>query len=272
MPELPEVQTVVNTLQPLVGQRLGTAQLLQPDILHGESVELGRFVRRRRIRSITRRAKRILIDIGNGRTLMFHLGMTGQLTVKRTAEQLLPHTHLVIKLAGSTEELRFRDVRRFGGVWLLTPETPQVGRGLGPLGPDPLEITLREFRTLMGGKRQVKALLLDQQRLAGMGNIYVDESLFRARIHPLAACSTLDDAQVKTLHRAIRTTLRAAIRAGGSTIRDYRTANGEKGWFQIRHQVYGREGEPCRDCRTPITRIQVAGRSSHVCPQCQSLT
>lgn len=270
MPELPEVQTVVNTLQPLVGRRLGAVRVLRPDVLHGEVEDPAGFLCRRTVRAITRRAKRIVFDLGSGRQMIVHLGMTGHLQIEPSRAALRTHTHLVVA-AGRGSELRFCDPRRFGAVWLLAAGTPRRGRGLGPLGPEPLEVSLAEFRGLLARSRQIKALLLDQRVLAGLGNIYADESLYRAGIHPLARSSDLDDVQVRQLYHSIRRTLRAAIRAGGSSIRDYRDGNGERGWFQQRLQVYGRTGEPCRRCRTLITRMQAAGRSSHLCPNCQAL-
>ncbi len=314
---------MVAALQPLVGRRLGGARVLRGDVVHGEPVEFNKFARGRKIRAIRRQAKRIIFDIGGDRRIQFHLGMTGRLTVCERSRPLLPHTHLRIGIAGSKDELRFHDVRRFGGVWLLNgagdtqqgaagfspresshrndssvcgtsrglkPAAPWSGegfsgiersrglkpaapwnsqRGLGPLGPDALEITLPAFRGLLRRDRQIKALLLDQTAIGGLGNIYVDESLFKAKIHPLTKASALSDDQVQLLRRVMRNTLRAAIKAGGSTINDYRTPNGERGWFQFRHQVYGREGKPCKRCKTSIERIQAAGRSSHICPRCQ---
>ncbi len=301
MPELPEVQTIVTTLQPLVGRCVGTVRVLRGDIVRGEAVEFGKFAKGRKIRAIRRQAKRIIFDLGGERRIQFHLGMTGQLTVCKRSRALPPHTHLRIGIAGTRDELRFRDVRRFGGVWLLNgaeysepraagfsprgslhgeddtlDERPRglkptargqiarrdqradrtrTSRGLGPLGPDALEINLRAFRQLLQRDRQIKALLLDQSAIGGLGNIYVDESLYKARVHPLTKAAELGGEQVKKLHTAMRRTLRSAIRAGGSTISDYRTPNGERGWFQIRHQAYGREGEPCRRCKAPIERI-----------------
>ncbi len=271
MPELPEVQTIVTTLQPLVGRRVGTVRVLRGDIVRGEPVAFDTFAKGRKIRAIRRQAKRIIFDLGGERRIQFHLGMTGQLIVCKCSHPLQKHTHLRIRIAGTKDELRFRDVRRFGGVWLLNGKvaTARNTRGLGPLGPDALAITLREFRHLLRRNRQVKAILLDQTAIGGLGNIYVDESLYKARVHPLTRAAELGGEQVKKLHTAMRRTLHSAIRAGGSTIRDYRTPNGERGWFQTRHQVYGREGQPCRRCKAPIERIQAAGRSSHVCPQCQ---
>ncbi len=269
MPELPEVQTVVTTLQPLSGRRFGRIDVLRDDVVHGEPVQLARFAGRRIIQAITREAKRIIFDLGGDRAMWVHLGMTGQLIVKDKSAPLMPHTHVRWRLAGSTEELRFRDPRRFGGIWLVTPQTPRVGRGLGPIGIDPVTMSARAFIEAADRRRQIKALLLDQQIVAGLGNIYADESLFAARIHPLAVAADLDRPTMTRLHRAIQRTLTRAIAAGGSTISDYRNANGEGGWFQTRHKVYGREGQPCPRCQTPIERIQVAGRSSHVCRHCQ---
>lgn len=271
MPELPEVQTIVRTLQPLVGRRLGRTVVLRRDVVHGEAVDFSAFTQRRTIQAITRRAKRIYIDTGAGRQIMIHLGMTGRLTVSRRGAELAPHTHLRIRLAGGDDELRFCDVRRFGGVWLLGPATPAGGRGLGELGPDPLAMTWPQFRDVLRRRRQIKALLLDQTAIAGLGNIYADESLFAAGIHPQTRASDLGESAGRRLYRAVRRTLQAAIRAGGSTIRDYRDGLGENGWFQLRHRVYGREGRPCRRCRSPIQRLAAAGRSSHVCPACQQL-
>ena len=273
MPELPEVQTIVTTLQPLVGRCVGTVRVLRGDVVRGAPVEFDKFAKGRKIRSITRHAKRIIFDLGGERRIQFHLGMTGQLIVCKRSHALQKHTHLRIGIAGTKDELRFRDVRRFGGVWLLNGDlaTSRSTRGLGPLGPDALEITLREFRHLLRRNRQVKALLLDQTAIGGLGNIYVDESLYKARVHPLTRAAELGAEQVKKLHGAMRRTLHSAIKAGGSTIRDYRTPNGERGWFQTRHQVYGREGQPCRRCKAPIERIQAAGRSSHICPNCQQI-
>lgn len=276
MPELPEVETVVRTLQPLVGRRLGAPRVLRKDVVRGARLDLRSFARGRAIGAIHREAKRIVFELNGGRQIQFHLGMTGQLNVKRRAEPLAAHTHLILPLVGNGEELRFRDVRRFGGVWLVpavkrTDGDSDQGRLFGSVGPDALTVSLRAFGDLLARRRQVKALLLDQQAIAGLGNIYVDESLFKARIHPLTTAALLSNAEIRSLHRAMQCTLRAAIRAGGSTIRDYRSANGEEGWFQYQHQAYGREGRPCRRCRTLIERIQVAGRSSHVCPRCQKV-
>ncbi|MCH8968569.1 MAG: hypothetical protein IIA66_05570 [Planctomycetes bacterium] len=240
---MPEVQTIVTTLQPLVGRCVGSVRVLRGDVVRGEPVDFGKFAKGRKIRAIRRQAKRIIFDLGGERRIQFHLGMTGQLTVCKRSHPLQKHTHLRIGIAGTKDELRFRDVRRFGGVWLLNdwqvddqgaasfslressqgendtlagrsrrlkPAAPWDSRGLGPLGPDALEITLRKFRRLLRRNRQVKALLLDQAAIGGLGNIYVDESLYKARVHPLTRAAELGGEQVRKLHGAMRRTLRWA--------------------------------------------------------------
>jgi formamidopyrimidine-DNA glycosylase len=179
-------------------------------------------------------------------------------------ESLPPHTHLEWQVGPDT--VLFRDPRRFGGIWWLGQDTPADSG----MGPEPL--TLRPAvlaRQLAGTGRAIKVALLDQSLVAGLGNIYVDESLFQAGIHPLSAANTLAIEQVANLNRAIKSTLRRALRHRGSTLRDYRDADGEAGSFQSMHCVYDRAGKPCRKCRTTIERIVLGGRSTHFCPKCQ---
>ncbi len=201
--------------------------------------------------------------------LVFHLGMSGQLIVCDRSEEIEKHTHLRIAIRGTGRELRFRDPRRFGGVWCLTGGTEHVGRRLSELGPEPLELTPARFRELLNRPRQIKALLLDQRVVAGLGNIYCDEALHAAGLHSLAQANGLDRRAADRLLRAIKSTLRRAIRHKGSTMSDYRTADGTNGSFQKYHRAYQREGEPCKSCGTPIERITAAGRSTFLCPACQ---
>ncbi|MCG3137076.1 MAG: Formamidopyrimidine-DNA glycosylase [Phycisphaerae bacterium] len=266
MPELPEVETVVRTLQPLVGRRVEQVRVLQPLIIRSPGA-LPKFLRSQTIRTITRQAKRIIIQLRNPKQLVVHLGMTGRLVVTTAETTVEKHTHVRIGM-GHGEELRLIDPRRFGGVWMFNGSAG-TGEQLSEVGVDALTVTIKDFTALLQRRRQIKALLLDQKIIAGLGNIYSDEALFRAGIHPHTLAGKLPAPQVKALHRALRLVLHSAIRLGGSTIRDYRTPNGEQGWFQIRHQVYGREGQPCKRCGTPIQRILAAGRSSHICPHCQ---
>jgi formamidopyrimidine-DNA glycosylase len=270
MPELPEVETVVARLDArLRGAVVESVRLLRRDIVKGSPRSLHRALISKTLRRVRRHGKRIICELSPATELNFHLGMTGNLLVVHRDEPLLDHTHLRVGFVGRPEELRFRDPRRFGGVWLGNGSSRQVGRFSRTQGPDVLEVRLPEFRRILDRRRQIKALLLDQQVIAGLGNIYCDESLFRAGIHPLTAASDLNRAEVATLLRSIRAVLRQAIAAGGSSLRDYRNADGEPGWFQVRHRVYDREGEPCRRCRTPIERIVVASRSTWLCPRCQ---
>ena len=268
MPELPEVQTVVTTLRPrLVGRRLGRATLARPDILTPPGVDLCGCLAGRIVAAVDRRGKRIVLTLDDGCRFYVHLGMTGQLTVVGPGVPAPPHTHLEVELDGPTgERLRFRDPRRFGGVWWLGRDTPpDAGMGPEPLTLRPQDLAARLARTA----RPVKAALLDQSLVAGLGNIYVDESLFAANLHPLRRASDLTPAEVARLSRAIKSTLRKAIRHRGSTLRDYADADGKAGGFQLLHRVYDRAGQPCRTCKAPIERVVLGGRSTHFCPDCQ---
>jgi formamidopyrimidine-DNA glycosylase len=191
-----------------------------------------------------------------------HLGMTGRMVVSEPAEHPVKHTHLIAKLA-SGRELRFIDPRMFGKL------SVHAG-GFDPGGVEPLEISEEHFITLFRGRKTpIKSALLNQKLLRGVGNIYADESLFRAGIRPRRRASTITREQLGNLHRAVREVLGEAIALGGSSISDYVDADGEEGFFQLQHRVYGREGEPCLACGTAIQRIVLAGRSSHYCSRCQ---
>jgi formamidopyrimidine-DNA glycosylase len=193
--------------------------------------------------------------------LLVHLGMTGRLLVSAPDVPLPPHTHAVLRLA-SGRELRFVDPRRFGRIGLVSGFT-------GP-GSEPLTISKDDFAALFRGRKlSIKAALLNQSLLHGVGNIYADESLFRAGIRPTRAAGRLTREQLDRLHAALRRVLLQAIRAGGSSVSDYVDADGVEGFFQIHHRVYMRTGEPCLVCGTPIRRIVVAGRGTHFCPVCQ---
>ncbi len=278
MPELPEVETIVRGLAGrLRGLEVEAVHLARSDVLHGSPTVFCAALRRRRVARVWRVAKQIRLTLaGPGRrdagTLVFHLGMSGRLLLVAGGRPVEPHTHLRLVFRGGTE-LRFVDPRRFGGVWFLAPgrsdDRTWLGRNLPQVGQDALRMPLKAFRELLRRRRQIKALLLDQRPMAGLGNIYCDEALHRAGIHPLRRACTLNDDEVRRLHAAIRRVLQAAVRAGGSSIGDYRAADGSLGRFQLRHRVYGREGRPCPRCRTAIVRIAAAGRSSYLCSRCQ---
>jgi formamidopyrimidine-DNA glycosylase len=192
-----------------------------------------------------------------------HLGMTGRLQVCEPQSEVLKHTHAILKLA-SGRELRFVDPRRFGRLSVATAGGFDAG------GMEPLDADLDSFVALFRGRKTpIKSALLNQKLLRGVGNIYADESLFRAGIRPRRRASTIVRVRLAKLHMSVKEVLREAIALGGSSISDYVDADGQEGFFQLRHRVYGREGEPCLVCKTPIKRIVIAGRSSHYCPACQ---
>lgn len=276
MPELPEVETVARGLhRRLKGRLIESVDLLRADIAHGPYRPCAELLGGRRIKEVVRTGKQIRINLGDEWALVVHLGMTGRLTVTPADAQLPKHTHLRIRFAREPLELRFSDPRRFGGVWLVNGNTGSkeacVGRRIPPVAADPLRISLADWRKLLNRQRQIKALLLDQNPISGVGNIYCDEALHRAGVHPLARAADLGPETVRRLYHALRRVLTEAIAAGGSSISDYRDAENALGRFQVRHRVYGRAGQPCRRCRTLIVRMVVAGRGTHICPQCQRL-
>jgi len=215
----------------------------------------------RRIKAITRYGKFIVASLDDGAFLMIHLGMTGRLLLGGKPGK---HTHAILTLDKGV--LMFDDSRQFGCFEFHEQFPARVAR----LGPEPLEVAFEDFAAdVKRRKTSIKALLLNQTFLRGVGNIYADEALFRAGIHPQALASSLRKDRIRKLYDAVREVLREAIEAGGSSISDYVDAEGRKGFFQIHHRVYGRTGEPCVTCGTPIKRVVVTQRSSHFCPRCQ---
>ncbi len=268
MPELPEVQTIVDTLRPVaVGRIVAAVDVHRADVVDPPSADLSLRLVGRRIAGVVRRAKRVVFTLDDGCRFYVHLGMTGRLTLDPADAPLVRHTHVVWHLAGGDGlGIRFRDPRRFGGVWWLGQSAGDEGR----LGPEPLTLPPAVLAArLARTARAIKTALLDQRVVAGLGNIYVDESLHRAGIHPLTPARAVPAAAVARLNRAIKHTLRTALRHRGSTLRDYADAHGQAGGFQLLHAVYDRADAPCRTCRTPIERVVLGGRSTHFCPRCQ---
>jgi formamidopyrimidine-DNA glycosylase len=276
MPELPEVETVVRGLRRhLPGRRIVELRLGKTDFMD-DPAAIGERVPGSLIRAVRRHGKFLVLDLEAGAAdgsgaraelLVIHLGMTGQLTVVAADTEVKPHTHVFFML-DDRRELRFCDPRRFGRMLVATPADGQ--KILGPLGADPLEVSEADFRRLITSRRaRIKALLLDQTVFRGMGNIYTDESLWRAKIHPARLGANLKPPEIRKLHRAMRAILEQAIKLGGSSISDYVGADGEPGEFQIRHRAYDREGKKCFRCRARIRRMIVAGRSSYFCSKCQ---
>jgi formamidopyrimidine-DNA glycosylase len=260
MPELPEVETVVRSVRGhLVGKRILAAEFTSPHVTPGNRTGLAKRLAGRAIESVTRRGKFIQIALDEG-FLTVHLGMTGKLLIHGEVET---HTYGVFTLDDGM--LLYHDPRQFGSIEWSKEVSPRIAR----LGPEPLEITLEEFQSRMKRKTRMKSLLLNQAFLAGVGNIYADESLFASGIHPLASAEKLSKARVGKLYAAIRGILAHSIELGGSSISDYVDADGKKGWFQVEHHVYGREGEACSQCGGPIKKTLVAQRGTHFCPRCQ---
>jgi formamidopyrimidine-DNA glycosylase len=275
MPELPEVENVVRGLKPrLEGRRFSVVEVLNPAIIKTGAERFENLVAGCTVSSISRRGKYILFDLQQGRHLVIHLGMTGKLCFAAPSEPREKHTHLVFGIAGEGRELRHVDARRFGGAHLLDEAGMALFKRLQKLGREPLEVDFSSFVSLMRRRRaRIKALLLDQSVLAGLGNIYCDESLHRARIHPCRLAAALGADELHGLWIQVRKVLRQAIAQGGSSISDYIDPEGYRGQYQNYYRVYGREGETCRvkGCSGIIRRIPVAGRSTHYCPRCQRI-
>ena len=276
MPELPEVETVRRRLEPaLVGRRLDhveifDSRLTRPHDPFAAAAELTG----ERVRAVDRRGKYLVLRFESGRALLIHLRMTGSLlhVPAGSAPEADPHRRAVVMLDDGSD-LVYRDVRRFG-TWLLTePDEvePYLDARLGgePLAPAFTKKRLAE--ALANRRAPVKAVILDQRRLAGVGNIYADEALWRARVHPLRPAGELDAEELRSLHRGIRAALKAGIARQGATLRDYRTPDGGSGRMQHEFKAYGRDGEPCERCGHPIEKIRASGRGTWFCPNCQPL-
>jgi formamidopyrimidine-DNA glycosylase len=273
MPELPEVETVRSTLAPaLTGRRLDRVDILDTRLVRPfEPLAVAAELEGERIEAVERRGKYLIFRFESGRSLLIHLRMTGSLRHARAGSLADdPHRRAVVKLDDGSD-VAYRDVRRFGTWLLLEPGElePYLDRRLGP---EPLARAFTSRRLaerLAGRKAPIKAAILDQRTLAGMGNIYADEALWRARIHPLRLAGELDAEEVKRLHRGVRQALEAGIARQGATLRDYSTPDGGRGRMQHEFKVYGRDGEPCDRCGTPIAKTRVGGRGTSYCPRCQ---
>ncbi|TFG52980.1 MAG: bifunctional DNA-formamidopyrimidine glycosylase/DNA-(apurinic or apyrimidinic site) lyase [Candidatus Aminicenantes bacterium] len=271
MPELPEVETIARTLAPAVRGRViaGVELLFRPLLRRGGRKGLD-GLKGRRVLGVRRRGKMLLIACESARTLVFHLKMTGQFLFAGATEPRDKHTRLVIRFEDGANELRFRDVRKFGFLLCLEGDPMAACAELACLGPEPLEVGLEEFAALLARKKgRIKGLLLDQTVIAGIGNIYADEMLFDAYIHPETPASSIRKDKVARLYDAMKRILALAIEANGSTLQDYRDAEGREGSFQFSHKVYDRAGEPCVRCGRPVRKTVVAGRGTHFCPNCQ---
>ena len=296
MPELPEVETIARGLASRVaGDRIESVWLgSKPEPLKSPAREIAATLESKRIAGVRRVGKYIVFDLEPARVgagdspaqgvhnkskakkagggarptqptsaaqWIVHLGMTGRMVVCEPKSDVAKHTHAILRLA-SGRELRFVDPRRFGRL--------SVTHGFQAPGSEPLEVELERFVPLFQGRKTpIKSALLNQKLLSGVGNIYADESLFRAGVRPRRRAASLTKEELRLLYLGLQDVLKEAIALGGSSVSDYVDADGDEGFFQLQHRVYGREGEPCLVCTTPIKRVVIAGRSSHYCPKCQ---
>lgn len=270
MPELPEVETTLRGLSPhLTGQQVGDVIIRNPRLRWPIPADLPELMRGHTIRRMWRRAKYLLVAFDHG-TLILHLGMSGSLRILTTSAPALPHEHFDLLLQNGTL-MRLRDPRRFGAV--LWHEGDIAAHPLlAALGPEPLEKDFTgEYLYAATRKRKaaVKLLIMDNHVVVGVGNIYANEALFRAGIKPQLAAGKLSRERCMLLSKAIREVLRAAIKKGGSSLRDYVGSDGKQGYFQQEYFVYGRSGEPCRRCGTTVKQLRQGQRASFYCPQCQ---
>lgn len=273
MPELPEVETVRRTLEPFVGMRLGAVWSSGKRLRLGTQIPLAalRALDGTRLAAVRRLGKYLLLDTDGARGLLVHLGMSGRLRVVSAGDALAPHTHLRLALEGA-RELRYSDPRRFGQISIYQRGREREHPALAVLGPDPLVEAIDAEHLLAQAKRRktpLKAFVLDQRVLAGMGNIYASEALWRARLRPTRSAARLTARSAAELWQAIREVLEHALTHGGTTLRDFVAADGNEGEHAEYLQVYGREGEPCPRCRHPIRRIVQQGRATYFCATCQ---
>lgn len=261
MPELPEVETVVRTLRPaIVGQRILNAEFSQLRVLLGSPLKTAKALAGRRIEGVERYGKFIAIRLDRG-YLVVHLGMTGKLLIDAPQTKW---THAVFTLDRGV--LNYDDQRQFGRI----EYGAQLPERVAALGPEPLEITLPDFAARLKARHApIKAVLLNQAVVRGVGNIYADEALFRAGVHPKRAADSLRRDRVERIYNAMREVLAEAIESRGSSVSNYVDAEGRKGSFQLAHRVYRRTGQPCTKCGAEIRRILVAQRGTHYCPKCQ---
>ncbi|MEA2079838.1 MAG: bifunctional DNA-formamidopyrimidine glycosylase/DNA-(apurinic or apyrimidinic site) lyase [Pseudomonadota bacterium] len=270
MPELPEVETTRCGIEPhLCGQKIQQLIVRQPRLRWPVPGQLARRIKHARIRQLSRRGKYLLIGTDTG-TLIIHLGMSGSLCVIKDDAPPGRHDHIDLLLENGTR-LRFRDPRRFGA-WLWTDEPPETHPLLNRLGPEPLSSAFNAdyfHRLSRGRKLAIKSLLMDSHALAGVGNIYANEALFLAGIHPARAAGRISQQRYVKLVAALKRVLNEAIRQGGTTLRDFTSGEGKPGYFQQSLCVYAQQGKPCPICTTPIRETRTAQRSTFYCPHCQ---
>jgi formamidopyrimidine-DNA glycosylase len=274
MPELPEVETVARGLRRrALGRRIAAVEVRHAAVIVGSAEEFASTLEGRTLVNISRKGKAIAVELaaedGSApRFLLVRLGMTGQLTVTSHDAPVERHTHVFLALDDGREEVRFRDARRFGRLRSCTRQ--ELEKVLGALGPDAQRVTEPQFLAAMRGRKgAIKSWLMNQNLVAGLGNIYADEALFEACIHPLSQPGRVSPEKAHRLYKAVRNVLDRAVKLGGTTFSDYLNIEGRPGGFLSKLRVYQHTGDPCRRCGRPIRRIVIAGRSSHFCAHCQ---
>ena len=275
MPELPEVETVVRGIRPyLENKSIKDLKVYSPKLRYLIPKSLKKECLNSKITNVQRKAKYILIELDKEKLIVIHLGMTGKLIVKKAQSKLTlsKHDHVVFTL-NNGNSLIFNDVRKFGMLDLIDQNQIPSYKFFKKLGFEPLEkeFNLKAFQGILENRnKSIKSTIMDSNLIVGVGNIYANEALFKSGIHPERTANNLSLEEMKSLRAEIIKTLKAAIKAGGSTLKDFANEKGESGYFQFNFKVYGRSGEPCFKCKTHIERIKQNGRSSFVCPQCQN--
>lgn len=276
MPELPEAETIARGLEGAIpgGQPTGV-EIRFPDLVDGDPAHWADWLPTACFRAVTRRGKNVVLIRDDESRLVVNLGMSGRLLWRAEGDTSPPPSHPAILIplegaAGGTGVLIYHDPRRFGRLRLLSAQ--DYCAWSKTLGPEPLGRAFTAkilFETLRTSRSPIRSWLLDQRKVAGVGNIYASEACYRAQIHPQTPARAISETEAQRLHRSLRTVLRDAVLRGGTTLRDYRTAQGWEGAYQHALLAYGRDGEPCARCRTPIERIVFSGRSAFLCPTCQ---
>jgi len=276
MPELPEVETIVRGLRDvLCGKTIAGVEIREEMIIGypEDPEEFREGLLERKITAMGRRGKYLILELNSNLQLIIHLRMTGKLLLKMREEEIESHTHVILRFKEGVD-LRFNNVRKFGRMYLIDRDSPEKAGGFAGLGPEPLssEFSPEVFRKILKRSgRAIKALLLDQKKIAGLGNIYADEALYRASIHPARPADELSREEMDKLYQSIDQVLKAGIKFSGTSFSDYVNALGEAGSFQERLMVYGRDGEKCPRCSCQINKDRIASRSTHYCPECQEL-
>ncbi|MDD5627304.1 MAG: DNA-formamidopyrimidine glycosylase [Patescibacteria group bacterium] len=276
MPELPEVETIVRQLnREIKGKTITGFSCSVPKMVATHKLaDFQKQIKGKKILNVKRRGKIILLELSGGLVLAIHLRLTGQLFVRKSTHPEDPFNRAIFQL-GKNLELRFNDLRLFGQMWLYSKTQIENNFDkIQKLGPEPFDktFTLQNFKSILQRNRtKIKALLLDQSKISGLGNIYSDEVLFYAAIHPNTPANKISDEKIRKLYIGIKKILRDAIRAQGTSVDTYRDIRGEKGQYAVKLKIYRRTGKPCFRCGTKIARVKIGGRSAHFCPKCQEL-